>query len=240
MSGPSAAGNASQDAGLAQRLDAVRVAIAAAERRAGRAPGSVRLVVVTKAAPASVFDALAGLGVQDVGENRLQGAEQRLAGRGDGFRWHFIGHLQSNKARRAAQKFDVFHGVDGLPLLQRLDRAAAEFHRRLDVLVQVNVSGEASKSGLRPEELPAVLAAGERLEHVRLIGLMTMAPLSADPQAARPVFTGLARLLEEQRARHPGLSELSMGMTDDFEVAIEAGATLVRIGRRIVAPGQAG
>ena len=226
-------------AALPARLAAVRAELDAAAARGGRSGEDVGLVVVTKSAPPTVFPALGALGVTDLGENRLQDAEQRLAGVERAFRWHFIGHLQSNKAKRALALFDVFHGVDSVGLLQRLDRLAGEAGRRPELLLQVNVSGETSKSGLRPDELPAALAAGAELAHARLVGLMTMAPRVPDPEQARPVFTALARLRDAHRGEHPHLVELSMGMTEDFAVAVEEGATLVRIGRRLVAPPEA-
>lgn len=221
---------------LRARLDAVHAEIAAATARAGRSVDDVTLVVVTKTAPPSIFGELAALGVRDVGENRIQDAAQRMAGHEHDFRWHFIGHLQSNKVRRAVPLFDVFHGVDSLELVQRLERVAGELGRRPELLLQVNVSGEASKSGLPPEAVPEVLAASRELLHARVKGLMTMAPLVDDPEQARPVFAGLAALA--RRCSQDRALDLSMGMTDDFAVAVEEGATLVRIGRRIVGPSE--
>lgn len=217
---------------LASRLAEARRRIAAAAGRRGRDPQAVTLVVVTKSAPAGVFGLAAAAGVRDVGENRVQAGLQRREGREDSFRWHLIGSLQGNKARAAAGAFDVLHGIDSAPLLLRVERAAAELGRRPEVFLQVNVSGEASKHGLSPAELPAALDAARGLRHARLVGLMTMAPASDDPAAARPVFAALREL----RDRHaPELRELSMGMSDDFEVAIEEGATCVRLGRCLVA-----
>lgn len=215
---------------LARRLEAVR-----AEIGARATADEVTLVVVTKTAPPGLFPVLADLGVSDLGENRVQGAAERLAGQEDAFRWHFIGHLQSNKARKALPLFDVFHGVDSLDLLRRLDRQAGELGRAPELYLQVNVSGEASKAGLDPADLPALLEAAADLEQARVVGLMTMAPRVPDPERARPVFAALARLRDEGQRRLPGLTGLSMGMTEDFGVALEEGATAVRIGRRLVA-----
>lgn len=223
---------------LATRLASTRDRIAAAARRSGRSAADVRLVAVTKASPPSRFDELVRAGVRDCGENRVQGAAERLAGYEQSFRWHFIGHLQSNKARAAAALFNVFHGVDSLNLLRRLDRVAGELGRSPELLLQVNVSGEGSKAGVEPARLPELLAEAAGLEHARVVGLMTMAPRVAQPEDARPFFAGLAELA----AAHgpPGapveLSELSMGMSQDFEVAVEEGATLVRIGRSLLPP----
>lgn len=220
---------------LSERLAAVLAELRACEERAGRSPGSARLVVITKAAPASIFAELQALGVTDVGENRVQDAEQRMAGWERAFRWHLVGHLQANKARRAVERFDVFHGVDSLALMLRLDRFSGELGRRPELLLQVNVSGEASKHGIAPEDLPGALEAARGLAHARVTGLMTMAPQVDEPEQARPVFAALARLSRSHRPP-PELKQLSMGMSDDFAVAVEEGATLVRVGRRIVAP----
>lgn len=222
---------------LADRLARVTERCQRAAARAGRGAGAVTLVVVTKTAPPGIFGQLSDLGVTDIGENRIQGAEQRLETCRDMFRTHFIGHLQGNKARRAVPLFDVFHGVDSLALMQRLDRLAAELGLCPELLLQVNVSGEGSKSGLDPAALPEIVAAAADLAAARVVGLMTMAPRAEDPEAVRPVFTGLARLRDAVAASTgASLPELSMGMTQDFEVAIEEGATLVRLGTAIVGP----
>lgn len=214
---------------LPERLAGVRAELDAAARRAGRTAGAVRLVVVTKSAPPGVFALLAAAGAGDVGESRVQAGQARRAGREAAFCWHLVGHLQSNKARAAVQAFDVLHGLDSPELLERVDRAAGELSRAPGVFLQVNVSGEPSKHGLPPAALPAALEAGRALRHARLLGLMTMAPEGGDP---RPVFAGLRRLRDELA---PELQELSMGMSDDFAVAVEEGATCVRVGRRLVA-----
>ena len=219
---------------LRGRLQAVRGEIERAQAASPRSAPRVSLVVVTKAAPPAIFDDLAALGVSDVGENRIQDAEVRQRGHEASFRWHLVGHLQANKARRAVALFDVFHGVDSLALMQRLDRLAGELGRRPELLLQVNVSGEASKHGLLPADLPAALEAAAGLAHARVTGLMTMAPLVERPEQARPVFQALAQL----RSRYGAPPELSMGMSDDFAVAVEEGASLVRVGRRIVAASQ--
>ncbi|GJM20325.1 MAG: YggS family pyridoxal phosphate enzyme [Planctomycetota bacterium] len=223
---------------LADRLAATRHALDRAARASDRAAESVRLVVVTKSAPPSVFAELAELGVADLGENRVQGAAERLAGWRTAFRWHFIGSLQANKVRKALPLFDVFHGVDSIELMQRIDRVAGELGVAPELFLQVNVSGEASKHGLAPESLPAALEAAAVLQHARVRGLMTMAPRSDDPELARPHFAALAALA--RRLGPPGaaveLSELSMGMSQDHLVAVQEGATLVRIGRHLTEP----
>ena len=217
---------------LPERLARVRGELAAAARGAGRPAEGVRLVVVTKSAPQGVFELLAAAGVGDVGESRVQAGLARREGREAAFCWHLVGHLQSNKARAAVGAFDVLHGVDSLELLARLERAAGELGRAPRLFLQVNVSGEGSKHGLSPAALPEALAAARALRHARAVGLMTMAPEGADPEAARPVFAGLRRLRDELA---PELAELSMGMSEDFAVAVQEGATCVRIGRRLVA-----
>lgn len=218
---------------LAERLADTRDAIRAAAERGGRDAAAVRLVVVTKASPPKIFDELAELGVRDVGENRVQGAADRVTPHRARFRWHFIGSLQANKVRKALPLFDVFHGVDSTALLERIDRVAGELGLRPELLLQVNVSGEASKHGLEPAQLADALARADALEHARVTGLMTMAPRHDDPERARPHFEALAALAREHATPERPLRELSMGMSQDFEVAVEAGATLVRVGRRL-------
>jgi pyridoxal phosphate enzyme (YggS family) len=218
-------------ASLPERLRRVREELAAAGKRSSRAAGEVTLVVVTKSAPTGVFALLSAAGVRDVGESRVQQGLRRRAGREADFRWHLVGHLQSNKARAAVEAFDVLHGVDSTELLARLERVAGELGRRPEAFLQVNVSGEPSKGGFSPAALPAALELARALGSVRVTGLMTMAPEAADPEAARPVFAGL-RELRDRLA--PELQQLSMGMSDDFAVAVEEGATCVRLGRRLV------
>lgn len=220
-----------RSSGLAGRLSQVRARIASAALRAGRSPGDVRLVVVTKSAPASVLPSLARLGVTDVGENRVQAGEGRVQAP---FRWHLVGHLQANKARRAVQLFDVLHGIDSAELLSRVDRLAVETGRRPEVLLQVNVSGESTKHGVPSGALPGLMKVAAACRAARVVGLMTMAPADADAERCRPVFAALARLAREDPFGR--LTQLSMGMSADFEVAVEEGATLVRVGRGIVGP----
>lgn len=225
---------------LSRRLSELHDQLAAAAVRGGRAPEAVRLVVVTKSAPPSVFGELLELGVTDCGENRVQGAAERLAGFEQRLRWHFIGRLQSNKVRKALALFDVFHGVDSAGLLGRLDQVAEELGKRPTLLLQVNVSGEDSKAGVSPEELPELLSRAGELRAARVAGLMTMAPRAEDPEQTRPIFRRLAELAFElgpPDAPVP-LPELSMGMSQDAAVAVEEGATLVRVGRQLLAPAE--
>jgi PLP dependent protein len=235
---------------IAERLLAVRERIQLAARRAGRSPDDVRLVGVTKTHPPELVAQALDAGLTEFGENRVQEAEAKIAAL-DAARhrltWHLIGHLQSNKARRAAALFDLIHSVDSLKLAQALDRHVADTRDRAprDVLLQVNVSGEASKEGFglarwedSAEALDPFLADVEQilaLPHLRVRGLMTVAPWGPSPEHARPTFSSTRRLRDLLARRFPAAewTHLSMGMTDDFETAIEEGATIVRVGRAI-------
>jgi pyridoxal phosphate enzyme (YggS family) len=219
---------------LETNLNRVRARIGAACRRAGRSDSSVSLVAVTKTVGVPEILELARLGQCRFGENRVQDAlakHAELSGRG--FEWHMIGHLQRNKVRDVLKMFSMIHSVDSERLAVEIDKEAAKQGLTVPVLIEVNVSGEATKEGLEPAAVRAVATAVSSMPHVRLAGLMTMAPLVDDAEETRPVFRRLRGLLEELRAVGlPGadLRHLSMGMTQDFEVAIEEGATLVRVG----------
>jgi len=203
---------------LQQNLRSVRERIAAACGRAGRDPASVTLVVVTKSVPADLIPRLAEFGVADIGENRPVEGLARV-GALSGFRRHMIGHLQTNKVGKALRWADLVHSVDRASLVHAL----SEHDRKVPVFLQVNVSGEASKGGFEPGEVEAALAGARR--NLEVVGLMTMAPAGAD---TRPMF----RSLKELGAR-AGVEKLSMGMTQDFEIAVEEGATHVRVGTAI-------
>jgi len=211
---------------VAGNLAAVRARIAAAAARAGRDAAAVRLVAVSKTQPAERVRAAVAAGVRDIGENYVQEAATKRAAVGGDVRWHLIGHLQRNKAARALELFDLIHSVDSVALAEALARHAAARGAPARALVEVNVGGEASKSGVAPEALPALL---ERLRDPSLVieGLMAVPP-PGSPDEVRDHFRRLRALRDAA-----GLRELSMGMTDDFEVAIEEGATMVRIGRAI-------
>lgn len=213
-------------AGVESRLLAVRSRIVAAAERAGRDPATVTLVGVTKGQPAATVETAIRAGLMDIGENRVQEAVAKRAEIGEGAeraRWHLVGHLQTNKVRAALGCFAILQAVDSARLMRAI-REAAE--GPLDVMVEVNVSGEATKYGVRPDEIEGVL--GEAGGEVRVRGLMTVAPMVGDAEVVRPVF----RTLRELGERH-GLGWLSMGMSDDYEVAIEEGATHVRVGRAL-------
>ena len=219
-------------AALASNLASVRARLAAAEARSGRLAGSVTLIGVAKTLPAETLSAAVALGLGDLGENKVQEAEahQRAVGR-TAARWHMIGHLQRNKAGRAVELFDVVHGVDDLELAQALDRRAQAAGRRMPVLIEVNVSGEVSKFGAAPASAAELAEQVASLAGVELQGLMTVGAPVARPEDARPGFARL-RELRDGLARRLGrpLPELSMGMSGDYEVAVEEGATMVRVG----------
>ncbi len=209
--------------------------IAAAAGRAGRDPADVTLVAVTKTVPAERVRAAVAAGLTTLGENRVQeGAAKRPEV--DGATWHLIGPLQSNKARRALDAFDMIESVDSVDLAVRLDRLAAErpAGSRYPVLLQINVGRDPSKSGFDPDAIEAGLGQLLALEHLEIQGLMTVGRLVRDPEDARPTFAALRALSEGLRLRHDRLGrELSMGMTDDYPVAVEEGATIVRVGRAL-------
>jgi len=220
---------------IASRVAAVRERIARAAARAGRKPDDVTLVAVSKTQPVEAVREAFAAGVRHFGENKLQEAEGKISAlsglRADGLVWHMVGHLQGNKARRAAEIFDTVDSVDDVGLAKRLERGAEAAGRRLPVLVQVDLAGEASKFGLPPDRLSASLEELKASEAVRVDGLMVLPPLFDDPEQSRPFFRRLRELLEA--AAGQGLlrgRELSMGMSHDFEVAVEEGATQVRVG----------
>ena len=224
--------------GLAARYAAVKTRIEAAAGRCGRNPAEVKLIAISKTHPASLIRSLIELGATDLGENRVQEAEDKIpqVGQQD-VRWHLVGHLQANKARRALVLFDVIHSLDSIELAQRLDRLCVEAGRQsVPVLIQVDLGHEETKSGIDEQELPQLANAVRQLERLELIGLMTLPPFFDDPEQARPYFRRLRQLRDTLAAGDifgANRGELSMGMTHDFEVAIEEGATMVRIGTAI-------
>ena len=217
---------------IQDRLDEVRDRIARAAGRARRDPGTVVLVGVVKTVPADLVREAVALGLTDLGENRVQEAEHHSAAVGrEAARWHMIGHLQRNKAGRAVELFDRVHAVDSVELAQALSRRAAAAGRTVPVLVEVNVGGEATKFGVAPVELVGLLERVAELPGLVLDGLMTVGPPVARAEEARAGFARLRALREAgERALGRSLPELSMGMSGDFEVAVEEGATMVRVG----------
>ena len=223
-------------AALRARLAEVRARIARAAGRAGRDPAAVTLIAVSKTFPLEYVRAAAEAGQVDFGENKVQEARQKMDQTSDlPIRWHLVGHLQTNKAKKAGG-FDVVHSIDGAELVDKLDHVAQAAGRRLDLLVQVDLAGEATKHGAREEELAPIFRAARSARASRIVGLMLLPPAVDDPNAARPYFQALRDVRERLLARGvdgSSLKELSMGMSHDFEVAVEEGATLVRVGTAI-------
>lgn len=213
---------------VAAQLQAVRARIAEAARRVGRPPDAIRLICVTKSATVDQVREAVAAGATELGENRVQEARSKIAAVGPGVQWHLIGSLQRNKAKAALEWFAWIHSVDRLELAEALERRAAEAGRTVPILIEVNTSGEPTKHGVAPEAAEALLAAIRPMPHVAVRGLMTMAPVVAAPEHARPYFRRLRALAERFQ-----VPELSMGMSQDFEVAIEEGATMVRVGSAI-------
>ena len=219
---------------IAANLEEIRRRMADAAQRAGRDPASVRLVAVSKTYPAEAVAAAAATGQRIFGESRVQESRDKIPACPPGLEWHFIGHLQKNKVRQALPLFPFFHSIDSTALAGAIDRIAGETGVKAQGLLEVNVSGEETKHGFTPEELRAQFPTLSKLPHLRIRGLMTMAPYNENPEEARPVFRALRELRDELQStyQHP-LPELSMGMSGDFEPAIEEGATLVRVGSSI-------
>ena len=222
---------------VADRLAAVRARIDAAARSAGRSPESVRLIAVSKTFPISAIREAVQAGQREFGENRVQEALQKITNSTDlSVRWHLLGHLQANKARKAAGTFDMIQSVDSVELLLRLDQAAGEQGRAPELLIQVDLAGEASKFGASPDDVPRLFDAAASCRAARLVGLMTLPPLPETAEEARPWFTRLRRLRDgwlDAGVPASMLQELSMGMSTDFEVAVQEGATMVRVGTAI-------
>jgi len=216
---------------IADNLRRVRDRVDAACRRAGRSPADVTIVGVSKGFPVEAVVAAWQAGLRDVGENRVQEAAAKLPAamaQGAAFRRHLVGHLQTNKVKTALDLFDIIHSVDSLHLAEAVSRTAG---KPISVLLEVNVAGEASKYGLKPDDVPQTLERIRFLPNIDVVGLMTVAPPAPEADQVRPVFRRLREMAEAL-----GLAELSMGMSDDFEVAVEEGATMIRIGRAIFGP----
>jgi PLP dependent protein len=222
---------------LAENFERIQQRICAACERAGRAPDSVTLLAVTKSQPPERVRAAADCGQLLFGENKVQEAKAKIPLCPGNLRWHFIGHLQSNKCRDAVAWFEMIQSVDSLSLAQEISRRAEQAARTLRVLLEVNVAGEASKFGYQPEKLLMELETINQLPRIEIHGLMAVPPYVTDPEKARSHFRRLGELKTqcEQRLGAP-LPHLSMGMSADFEVAIEEGATLVRIGTALFGP----
>ena len=214
--------------GISQNLLDVEQCVAQAAQRAGRPPGEITIVAVTKGLTAQAIEAALKAGIRHIGENRVQEAREkkaRLSNLQPYLTWHMVGHLQTNKVKTAAEIFDIIHSIDSLRLAEALSGHA---RNTIPVLLQVNILREEPKSGFSEAELPKAVEEVTLLPKLEVKGLMTIAPLVSDPEEVRPVFRRLRELGNSLRLKH-----LSMGMSDDFEVAVEEGATMVRIGRAI-------
>lgn len=221
---------------IAANINEIKERIALAAARAGRDPGEIKLMAVTKTVAAERVKEAIDAGLTLFGENYVQEAKEKIAALGKNVQWHMIGHLQTNKAKHAVHLFNCVQSVDRMELVQELDKRAGLLGYKIDVLIEVNVSGEQTKSGIAVPETINLVKKVSALENISVRGLMTMPPFSDNPEDSRPYFRALkeiSRQISEARIPRVMMGELSMGMTDDFEVAIEEGATIVRIGRAI-------
>jgi pyridoxal phosphate enzyme (YggS family) len=221
---------------IAERLQKVQARIGNAAGRAGRNPAEISLVAVAKTFSADVVLEAIAAGATDIGENRAQEFRDKHQLIGDRARWHFVGSLQSNKARYIVGACALIHSVDRYGLAEAISRRAQRLGITQDVLVEVNVAGELSKSGVEPARAPPLAAEVDGLPGVAVKGVMTIPPQPATPEDSRPYFKELRRIAEDVAARVPGAVEISMGMTGDFEIAVEEGATIVRVGEAIFGP----
>lgn len=222
---------------MQQRIEHVRARIAAAAARCGRAPDEVQVIAVTKYVSLETTRQALDLGLAHIGENRWQDVQPKWEALHERGTWHFIGHLQTNKVKDVVGKFAYIHSLDRLSLAKEIEKKAAALGVVQQCFIQVNVSGEESKYGLQPEELANFAQQLREMPHIRVVGLMTMAPLEFEAEATRPVFRGLRELRDElNRTGRLGYeaTHLSMGMSGDFEVAIEEGATWIRLGTVLV------
>jgi pyridoxal phosphate enzyme (YggS family) len=221
---------------IRERLVRVREQIARAAERCGRRAEDITLIAVSKTFDSATVQHAVDAGARDLGENRVQEALAKVSAVKGDVRWHLIGHLQSNKARQAVETFEVIHTIDSSQLAERLDRIASELGLRRNVLVQVDLGHEPTKSGADENELPSIVETLNSARRLEFCGLMTLPPFFSSPEQTRPYFRRLKEILEglnRKRAPEHQLTELSMGMTNDFEVAIEEGATMVRVGTAI-------
>ena len=221
---------------IKNNLEIVNEKMKKAALKVNRKPEEIKLVAVTKTATAEQIKEAINAGVKIIGENRVQDAKEKYQILTADIEWHLIGHLQTNKTKYAVEIFNCIHSVDSIKLAQEIDRRSKQFGKKIDVLVEVNVSGEETKYGIKPEELEPFLKEISEFPEIRVRGLMTIAPIVEDKEEVRPYFRKLRELSEEIKSKNIGnvkMDWLSMGMTEDFEIAIEEGANMVRIGRGI-------
>jgi pyridoxal phosphate enzyme (YggS family) len=222
---------------VAENLESVRERIAAAAERCGRSVDDVELVAVSKTHDAARIREAVEAGQQLFGESKIQEARAKIPDLPSSLRWHFIGHLQKNKIRHALPLFELFHGIDSLDLARDMNRIAEEIGARPRILLEINVAGEGSKFGFKPEQADRDMESLLELSRLTVEGLMTIPPLAAEPEASRPFFVELRQLRDQLQGKFAvALPQLSMGMTNDFPVAVEEGATLVRVGTAIFGP----
>ncbi len=224
---------------LQENIRRVQERIRRAAERVGRAPDEITLVAVSKTFPASIINEAIRLGIRHIGENRVQEARQKFPEVDPAATRHMVGYLQRNKVKYAVQLFDMIQSVDRYPLAEEIHKRCEKLGKVMPVLIEVNTSGEASKSGCAPEEALSLLEQVDALPHLQVRGFMTIAIFSDDPEKVRPCFVKLRKIYEEARARqwqHARIDTLSMGMSSDFEIAIEEGSTMVRIGTAIFGP----
>ena len=219
-----------------ENIQSVQDRIASTLQRVGRESDSIKLIAISKTKPASLIVEAIDSGITDIGENRVQEAKGKRSQVDRPVSWHLVGHLQTNKVKQALKIFDLIHSVDSIRLLAEIERQSRRLNRRTDALVEVNTSGEESKFGLQPNEVLSFMESAAEYSHVRIKGLMTVGEFTPDPEGVRPSFKLLRNLKERIASQgYPNveMEYLSMGMTNDFEVAIEEGANMVRIGSAI-------
>lgn len=224
------------EADITANINKIKQRIAAAATRCNRAPESIKLLAVTKTVPLPAIEQAIEAGITVLGENYVQEAKEKIAVIGQRASWHMIGHLQTNKAKYTVNLFDYIHSVDRLELAAEINKRARLIARKINILIEINVSGEKTKNGITASEAIELIKNVSMLESVSVKGLMTMAPYSTNPENSRPYFSELRNLRNKiicEGITNIQMEELSMGMTDDFEIAIEEGATIVRIGRAI-------
>jgi pyridoxal phosphate enzyme (YggS family) len=224
------------EADITANINKIKQRIAAAAARCNRAPDAIKLLAVTKTVPLPAIEQAIEAGITALGENYVQEAKEKIAVIGQRVSWHMIGHLQTNKAKYTVNLFDYIHSVDRLELAAEINKRARLIDRKINILIEINVSGEKTKNGITTSETIELIKNVSMLESVSVKGLMTMAPYSTNPENSRPYFSELRNLRNKiisEGITNIQMEELSMGMTDDFEIAIEEGATIVRIGRAI-------
>ncbi|MEA2087544.1 MAG: YggS family pyridoxal phosphate-dependent enzyme [Candidatus Caldatribacteriota bacterium] len=221
---------------IKNNLEIIKKKIEKAAFKVNRKPEEIKLVAVTKTATIEQIKEAISAGVKIIGENKVQEAKEKYQILSDDIEWHLVGHLQTNKVKYAIEIFDCIHSVDSIKLAQEIDKRSLQFGKTTNFLVEVNVSGEETKYGIKPEEVESFLKEISEFSRIRVRGLMTIAPIAEDKEEVRPYFRKLRELSEEikdKNIKNVEMDYLSMGMTEDFEVAIEEGANMVRIGRGI-------